>query len=599
MNTATDTGIFPDVATGALLFLVVFGTYLRLLAPGIALEDSGEFATAALTLSLTHPPGYPLYILAGKLFSLLPVGSPAFRLGMMSAASTGLAATFLYAFIRKLVSGPSTTVARILAALPTVAFACAPALALQAVMPDKYAFNCALVCAAMLSTLTAFRREGNRLGPLALLAGLALAHHMQVLYLSFAAVGLLWRERLRITGRTAVLLALLAVPGLSLKPVALPLMSRASSSLMYGELSTAPLTRRYLSAYDYSGRFKAFTPAKKAARLWNEGIAGLWRQAGPPVLALAVLGLFPLWRGSAPVLLTGGAGALFALALIANFDIAGTGYYLLPVAAFLCALAGAGLALLRARLGIAVALAAGLLAAGWPAWRGLPPADFSRYHGAVDWARDLLSSLPPGSVLVTQHDDDFFPPMYIQRVLGEGDGVVLVHRPFVTRLWYHVQAERMYPGFRLLDPALIPWGATVEPEALINIFLRSHYGRRPVAFTYIANAETAGGFTLDPANCVYVVGRRGNQRRLPRAAEFGARLRRFRLRTAFGPYPDGPRTREVAGAWAALWTQLAVRWWDRGDQAEAKACLNHALEYPNTRVVKADLERLKETIGGL
>jgi hypothetical protein len=625
-NTTTDarpgsgppSGITTDLFAGALLFLGIFGTYLRLLAPGIALEDSGEFATAALTLSLTHPPGYPLYILAGRLFSLLPVGSPAFRLGLMSAASAGLAAAFLYGFIRKLVSGPS-----ILAALPAVAFACAPALALQAVMPDKYAFNCALVCAAMLAALTAFRKEGSRLGPLALLAGLALAHHMQVLYLAFAAAGLLWRERVRIPVRTAVLLVLLAMPGLSLKPVALPLLSRANPSLMYGELSTAPLTRRYLSAYDYSGRFKAFTPAKKAERLWKEGFAGLWRQAGPVVLALAVPGIVLLWRGSAPVLIAGGAGTLFALALIANFDIAGTGYYLLPVVAFLCARAGAGLALLRARLGQAVALTAGLLAAGWPAWHGLPPADFSRYHGAVDWARDLLASLPPGSVLVTQHDDDFFPPMYVQRVLGEGAGIVLVHRPFMTRLWYHAQAERMYPGFRLLDPALIPWGTTVEPEVLVNLFLRSHYGRKPVAseargasmasfagpaglalptlvaFTYIANAETAGGFSLTPTNCVYIVGRRDDKQRLPRSADFAARIRRFRLRTAFGPYPDGPRIREVAGAWAALWTQLAVRWWDRGDPAEARACLQKALEYPNTRVVKADLERLKETIGGL
>jgi len=591
---ALPAGGSTDLLAGALLFLATFGAYLSLLAPGIALEDSGEFATAALTISLTHPPGYPLYILSGKLFSLLPAGSPAFRIALMSASSAGLAASLLYAFTRELAKPP-----RHLAMLASLAFSCAPALAIQAVMPDKYAFNCALVCAVMLAVLRAFRIKGSRLWFPAFLAGLALAHHMQVLYLSFAAAGLLWRERSRIPARTAALLVFLSVPGLSLKPVALPLLSRASPSLMYGELSTAPLVRRYLSAYDYSGRFKAFTPARKAWRFWNEGLAGLWRQAGPPVLLLAASGFVLLWRGAAPILLAGGAGSLFALALVANFDIAGTGYYLLPVVAFLCALAGAGLALVRARTGPVVALTAGLLAAGWPAWHGLPPADFSRYYGAIDWARDLLGSQPPGSVLVTQHDDDFFPPMYVQRVLGEGPGIVLVHRPFLTRLWYHAQVERMYPGFHLLDAALIPWGSTVAPEALINLFLRSHYGRRPVAFTWIANAETAGGYTLTPDNCVYALGRRGSSANNPRAAEYARRLDRFRLRYAFGPWPDGARTREVAGAIPALWTQLAVRWWDRGDSAEARACLRRALEYPNTRVVGKDLEKLKETIGGI
>jgi hypothetical protein len=601
--------------TGALLFLSIFGIYLRLMAPSIALEDSGEFATAAQTLSLTHPPGYPVYILAGKLFSLMPIGSPGFRLSLLSAVSTALAAFLLYLFIKQLAgaipagdAGSAPPPSRIPAVTCAVAFAFAPAMALQAVLPDKYALNCALVCAGMVLCLKTSLEGMRWLPATALLGGIALSHHMQALYLSFAVAGLLWRHRSSIDGRAGVLLLLFVSLGLSLKPVALPLCSRASPSLLYDELSTASKAKRYLSARDYSGRFKAYTFAQKSGRLWNEGIAGLWRQGGPCILALAVPGAVSLWGPAAPVMLAGGAAMLSALILIASFDIAGTGYYLLPVAAFLCALAGAGLARARARFGPAFALAAGVMTVSYSAWRGLPPADFSRYYGAVDWGRNLLASLPRDSVLVTQHDDDFFPPMYVQRVLGEGRGIVLVHRPFITRLWYHAQMERVYPGFKTLNPALIPWGRTVEPEALINLFLRSHLGKRPVGFTYIANTETAGGFTLTPLNCIYLLGRRAGpakpamgwaEKPLPRAAAFAGRLKRFRLRTAFGPYPDGQRTREVAGAWAALLTQLAARWWDVGDRSEARACLKRALKFPNTRVVKADLERLRETIGGM
>ena len=70
----------------------MFGAALARMAPGLALEDSGEFATAAATLTLTHPPGYPLYLLVGRLALCLPAGNPAYRLSLLSAAATGIAA---------------------------------------------------------------------------------------------------------------------------------------------------------------------------------------------------------------------------------------------------------------------------------------------------------------------------------------------------------------------------------------------------------------------------------------------------------------------------------------------------------------------------
>ncbi len=578
----------------SLLFLTCFAIYLRLMAPTIALEDSGEFATAAITLSLTHPPGYPLYLMLGKLWSLLPVGSPSFRLALMSAASAALAATLVYAFIRKL--QPTHA---LVAASCSLALAFAPALALQGALADKYALNLALMCGASLLCLHAWR-EGSRWFPLlALLAGLSLSHHMQTLYLAPAAAALLWRERRQLTRRRVGLLILLAILGLSLKPVALPLCARASPSLMFGQLDSASQVHRYLSAKDYSGRFKAYTSAQKFSRLWTHGITELWRQAGPPILALALLGAYGLRLRAWPVLLAGAAGTAFALALVSNFNIAGVDYYLLPVVAFLCALAGAGLTSLEqwlGRFGRPLALTAGLFVTGFAASQGLPAANLSRYYGAVDWGRNLLRSLGPGAVLVTQHDDDFYPPMFLQRVLGERGDVILVHRPFLTRLWYHAQAERIYPGFTMLDPSLIPWGETVQPEVLINLFLRSQLGTRELAFTYPAKAETAGGFLLQPQGCVFRVGRREDETALPRAQEFAATLGRYRLRSAFGPYPEGSRFQEVAGAYATLWAQLALRWWDRGEKAEARACLKQALRFPYTRVVRKDLARVKRTI---
>ncbi|HCJ66199.1 MAG TPA: hypothetical protein DHV62_02440, partial [Elusimicrobia bacterium] len=67
-------------------FLLIFGIYLYTLCPTVSVGDSGEFITAASTLSLVHPPAYPLYSLLGKIFiSLIPFGNFAYRINLMSA----------------------------------------------------------------------------------------------------------------------------------------------------------------------------------------------------------------------------------------------------------------------------------------------------------------------------------------------------------------------------------------------------------------------------------------------------------------------------------------------------------------------------------
>lgn len=70
---------------GELLSGVVFCIYLLTLCPGVYGFDSAELATGVFTQGIVHPPGFPLYMLVGKLFSLLPLGSVIFRLNLMSA----------------------------------------------------------------------------------------------------------------------------------------------------------------------------------------------------------------------------------------------------------------------------------------------------------------------------------------------------------------------------------------------------------------------------------------------------------------------------------------------------------------------------------
>ena len=91
-----------DLILFLLIFCIVFSVYLFTLAPTVFIEDSGELITATTQLGIAHPPGYPLYTILGKFFSLIPVGSLAWRVNMMSAFFGSLAVSILFLIVKKI-----------------------------------------------------------------------------------------------------------------------------------------------------------------------------------------------------------------------------------------------------------------------------------------------------------------------------------------------------------------------------------------------------------------------------------------------------------------------------------------------------------------
>ncbi len=81
-------------ATAVLAAGIAFFHYVRTVHPGVGpFLDSVEYQTTVAVLGVSHPPGYPLYTILGKLFSYIPWwdglaqfgDNPAWRLNMMSA----------------------------------------------------------------------------------------------------------------------------------------------------------------------------------------------------------------------------------------------------------------------------------------------------------------------------------------------------------------------------------------------------------------------------------------------------------------------------------------------------------------------------------
>jgi len=91
---------------GMIILFVPLFVYIYALCPTVYVGDAGDFLTAAYTLGIPHPPGYPTYTLLGNLFMNLPIpgglSTPAFRMNLMSAVAAWAACVFMFLALRRI-----------------------------------------------------------------------------------------------------------------------------------------------------------------------------------------------------------------------------------------------------------------------------------------------------------------------------------------------------------------------------------------------------------------------------------------------------------------------------------------------------------------
>lgn len=79
------------------MFFVSLAAYIITLPPTVVFWDVGEFMAAAYYLQVPHPPGAPLFLLIGRIFSMIPFAADiAVRMHLISAISSAAAVMFLY-----------------------------------------------------------------------------------------------------------------------------------------------------------------------------------------------------------------------------------------------------------------------------------------------------------------------------------------------------------------------------------------------------------------------------------------------------------------------------------------------------------------------
>jgi hypothetical protein len=441
---------------------IAFGYYVAAAAAGPYWLDSSEFAAQAFGLGVSHPPGHPLYGLLGKLFALIPVGTVAFRVGLLSAACAALGAGLLYLVALELWDrvaddGLPAVVPVLVAAAAALAVALGYSYAFQAVRPEVYALH-ALVALLVLWAVLRHDATGERrwLYLAALVGALGLGNH-HLLMLTVLVPALLvavlrrpapgWR-------RTAARVAVFAALGL-LVWLYLPLRAARDPLVNWGDPRTPARFAWTVSAQAFAG--KSVARARDAAYAGAAtGMAALGARELGALAALAPIGLVLLaWRprGRRAAALVAGAVALGAGAAgLVGFDAQNPdihGYLAVPAGLAAASAAPALLLLLaaaarRGRAGRALATGASVAlvaVAGVSGGAAFAAVDLRQARGCETMTRALLDAAPPRATLLTGYFQTAFGLWYARGVEGARPDVDHVH---VTFLGFPGYAERTF-----------------------------------------------------------------------------------------------------------------------------------------------------------
>ncbi len=89
------------------VFVFALVPYLLTVAPTVCFWDCGEYTATAHTLEVPHPPGNPLYLMIGRLVSMVLffVKDPGLRLNLLSAVSSAISAALIALIIVRAFTG--------------------------------------------------------------------------------------------------------------------------------------------------------------------------------------------------------------------------------------------------------------------------------------------------------------------------------------------------------------------------------------------------------------------------------------------------------------------------------------------------------------
>jgi hypothetical protein len=433
------------IALGSLFFAL----YLLTLCRVVFWYDSAEYVTAAVTLGIPHPPGYPLYTVVGHLFTWLPLES-AVALNAMSATFAAIAVALTYLVCRRL------GLDRIPSGVGAATLGGGKLFWANAVVAEVYCPALAVV--ALVIYLLLRSRQEARFGLTllaAFVAGLGLGIHLSIATLGLGLAFLVWSygtpveqpsdlRRLFASAdlggrlRRSLAAGAMALLG-SLVFLYLPIRAAQKPALNFGDPSNFERFQWMVTGGTYKGWFLDELDLRDRAVAIAEAFRDQLHVAG---IVLSILGLVWLWRRrplewTAFMFMAAGNIGFFFRYRVHDIEV-----FFLPTTFLLCCFVGAGAQSLidaivrfvttarapamRNLVRAALVVFAGALALG-----NYRDVDMSGFRETEKFIAAMETALPENAVILNfttppEWKRDAVFGMYAQKVLGKRPDVEIV-----------------------------------------------------------------------------------------------------------------------------------------------------------------------------
>jgi len=502
--------------------------YMLTLAPGVTRWDSGEFLAAIHSLGIPHPPGTPLYVLLGRVWSMLFASAFGFAraVNLLSAGCTAFGFGILTSLFAKWTEdGFAATAAGLTAGLMSTVW-------LNATETEVYAVALLFGCIMLWAADRAGQNSDARWALLAAyLAGLSWSLHLIALLVVPSAILLVFSTsdgyfavpvgRRYVDGRReahsfakllrgSVLVALVGmtcVLFLLIRARHDPAINQGNPST-FGSLIDVIFRRQYdvpalwprqAPFYLQLGNVFEYADWQFAKGLAPDAPPSWWRT--PITVLYGLVGVYGFlahrsidrrsWRAIAVLFVVASLGVVLYLNLKAGPSF---GAGILPAGAlhearerdyfffwaFICWGLWAGFGAIRVSrrlippfsvLAMVLPFAPAIL--NWSAVdRRTDPVEA---RARLDES-EMLAKVPPSGVLLALGDNDTYPLWYLQQAEGTRKDVTIVTEPLLGAEWYRAELARRY---KLLDSAAVDrWLGRDSTVALLT--RRSYDQNRPV-----------------------------------------------------------------------------------------------------------------------
>ena len=424
-----------DALWAGAVIVAALAVYLPTLYPGLGGGgDSAKFQYLGRVLGTAHPPGYPLYVFASYLFGLLPLGTLAYRINVMSACCSAIAAGLVYLMLVRLRGH------RGVAVVAALGLAFGRFFWERSLVAEVYPLN-ALLVALVLFLAIRWADTGRDVDLYLTMAAFAigLGNHLTIAMLAPGLLLYVWLVRpAAINARNVVAGALILVVGLTQY---LFVMLRTWQQAPFVEARASNLRELFdvMRAARYADQEFAFSAAEfvteRLPRFWGVlraelGLAG--------VVALATgLAIVAVKRRPAGILAAAGAAGLVFLTLNVGADVEG-----FLVAAFvpMWVLAGLGMdavwswASRAGRAAGGVVLAASAVMPVWALWHNWSYNDHHRRTFETRFMHEVFDRLDAKSAIVTEaySVDQLVHYMLVGEKAARGRSIVVAPNDPVT-----------------------------------------------------------------------------------------------------------------------------------------------------------------------